>query len=80
MQGKFDVGLDVGSVSVNLVIINPEGEVVKEVYRRHIGAPSRTALNLLESLEFPLDAVPAGGLHRHGGPAPGGDLRRPVHQ
>jgi len=55
MQGKFDVGLDVGSVSVNLVIMNPEGEVVKEVYRRHIGAPSRTALNLLESLEFPLE-------------------------
>ena len=54
MQGKFDVGLDVGSVSVNLVIMNPAGEVVKEVYRRHLGAPSRTALNLLESLEFPL--------------------------
>ena len=33
-QGKFDVGLDVGSVSVNLVIMNPGGEVVKEVYRR----------------------------------------------
>ena len=54
MQGKFDVGLDVGSVSVNLVIMNPAGEVVKEVYRRHLGAPSRTALTLLESLEFPL--------------------------
>ena len=53
MQGKFDVGLDVGSVSVNLVIMNPQGEVVKEEYRRHLGAPSRTALNLLESLEFP---------------------------
>ncbi len=55
MQGKFDVGLDVGSVSVNLVIMNPAGEVVKEVNRRHLGAPSRTALNLLESLEFPLE-------------------------
>ncbi len=55
MQGKFDVGLDVGSVSVNLVIMNPAGEVVKEEYRRHLGAPSRTALNLLESLEFPLE-------------------------
>ena len=54
MQGKFDVGLDVGSVSVNLVIMNPAGEVVKEEYRRHLGAPSRTALDLLESFRnFP---------------------------
>ena len=50
MQGKFDLGLDIGSVSVNLVIMNPAGEVVKEEYRRHLGAPSRTALNLLENL------------------------------
>jgi predicted CoA-substrate-specific enzyme activase len=57
MHGKFDVGLDVGSVSVNLVIINPAGEVVTEVYRRHLGAPSATALDLLSSLgpEFPLE-------------------------
>jgi predicted CoA-substrate-specific enzyme activase len=55
MHSKFDLGLDVGSVSVNLVIMNPAGEVVKEVYRRHLGAPSRTALDLLESLEFPLE-------------------------
>ena len=55
MEGKLNLGLDVGSVSVNLVIMNPAGEVVKEEYRRHLGAPSRTALDLLESLEFPLD-------------------------
>ena len=57
MHGKFDVGLDIGSVSINLVIMNPEGEVVKEEYRRHLGAPSRNALDLLENLgpEFPLE-------------------------
>ncbi len=57
MQGKFDLGLDVGSVSVNLVIINPAGKIVKEEYRRHLGEPGRTALTLLESLgpEFPLE-------------------------
>jgi len=57
MQGKFDVGLDVGSASVNLVIMNPTGEVVQEEYRRHLGTPSRTALDLLESLrpDFPLE-------------------------
>ncbi|MFA5183708.1 MAG: BadF/BadG/BcrA/BcrD ATPase family protein, partial [Syntrophales bacterium] len=50
MHDKFDVGLDVGSVSVNLVVMNSQGEVVKEEYRRHLGAPSRIALSLLESL------------------------------
>ena len=57
MQGKFDLGLDVGSVSVNLVIMNPQGEVVREVYRRHLGETYGTALNLLENLgpEFPLE-------------------------
>jgi predicted CoA-substrate-specific enzyme activase len=56
MHAKFDVGVDVGSVSVKLVVINSQGEVVREEYRRHLGEPSRTALNLLEALppEFPL--------------------------
>jgi predicted CoA-substrate-specific enzyme activase len=55
MQGTYDVGLDIGSVSVNLVVINSQREVVKEEYHRHLGEPYRTALNLLESLapEFP---------------------------
>jgi predicted CoA-substrate-specific enzyme activase len=57
MHRTFDVGLDIGSVSVNLVVMNPSGEVLREEYRRHLGEPSRTALNLLESLEpeFPLE-------------------------
>ena len=56
MHGKFDLGMDIGSVSVNLVVMNPRGEVLREVYVRHLGETYRTALNLLESLreEFPL--------------------------
>ncbi|MGB8992391.1 MAG: acyl-CoA dehydratase activase [Desulfobaccales bacterium] len=50
MQGTYDVGLDIGSVSVNLVVMNSQGEVVKEEYRRHLGETYRTALTLLESL------------------------------
>jgi predicted CoA-substrate-specific enzyme activase len=51
MQGIYDVGIDVGSVSVNLVVMNPEGQVLREVYRRHLGEPYLTALNLLKELE-----------------------------
>ena len=56
MPDKFDVGMDVGSVSVNLAVLSPEGEVLREEYRRHHGTPSRVALQLIESLEpdFPL--------------------------
>ena len=57
MRDKFDVGMDVGSVSVNLVVMNHQGEVLKEENVRHQGEPYRVALKLLESLEpeFPLD-------------------------
>ena len=56
MRDRFDVGMDVGSVSVNLAVLGPEGEVLREEYRRHQGEPYRVALELLESLEpdFPL--------------------------
>jgi len=57
MSDRFDVGLDVGSVSINLVVMSPEGEVLHEEYRRHQGEPYRIALILLENLqrEFPLE-------------------------
>jgi predicted CoA-substrate-specific enzyme activase len=53
---EFDLGMDVGSVSVKLVIMSPAGEVLKEDYRRHLGQPQSTTLDLLSSLEmeFPL--------------------------
>jgi predicted CoA-substrate-specific enzyme activase len=56
MQGKFDLGMDVGSVSVNLAVMSPAGELVREENRRHHGEPYRVALELMETLEpdFPL--------------------------
>jgi predicted CoA-substrate-specific enzyme activase len=51
MQGQYDVGLDLGSVSVNLVVMGPDGRVLKEEYRRHLGEPYRTALTLMQALE-----------------------------
>ena len=55
MQGLFDAGLDVGSVSIKLVVMNEQGEVLREEYRRHLGEPYRVALTLLEEAarEYP---------------------------
>ena len=56
---RFDVGMDVGSVSVNLVVLDSQGKVVREEYRRHLGDTYGTALNLLEALEieFPAQSI-----------------------
>jgi predicted CoA-substrate-specific enzyme activase len=53
---EFDLGLDIGSVSVNLVVMTPQGEILKEEYRRHLGQLQGAVLQLLSSLEpeFPL--------------------------
>jgi len=51
MQGMFDLGMDVGSVSINLVVLSPEGQVLREEYHRHHGEPYQLALELLKSLE-----------------------------
>jgi predicted CoA-substrate-specific enzyme activase len=51
MQAAYDVGIDVGSVSVNLVVMNSANQVLREVYRRHLGEPYRTALKLLTDLK-----------------------------
>jgi predicted CoA-substrate-specific enzyme activase len=53
----FHLGVDIGSVSVNLVVMNLHGEVLKEEYVRHLGDPYGTALRLMEALppEFPLE-------------------------
>ena len=73
MQGFYDTGLDVGSVSVNLVIMNDQGEVVREEYRRHLGEPFRMALALLERCAgISPGPLPAGGLYRHGWEDAGG--------
>jgi predicted CoA-substrate-specific enzyme activase len=53
---EFALGLDIGSVSVKLVVMSPAGEVLKEEYRHHLGQPQGLALEILGSLapEFPL--------------------------
>ena len=56
MDDRFDLGMDVGSVSLNVVVLDAQGQVVLEEYRRHLGDPYRTALDVLESLE---DRFPA---------------------
>jgi activator of 2-hydroxyglutaryl-CoA dehydratase len=43
----FDLGMDAGSVSVNLVVMTPAGEVLRVEYRRHLGQPQSIALDLL---------------------------------
>ena len=47
----FRVGIDIGSVSVNLVVVNESGEIVEERYVRHKGQPTRTAKGLVEELQ-----------------------------
>ncbi len=56
MHGKLALGLDIGSVSVNLVVLDPAGRVLREEYRRHLGEPYRTALALIQEVaaDFPL--------------------------
>ena len=72
MQGQFDVGLDLGSVSVKLVVMNEQGEVLREEYRRHFGEPYRMALALLENLppQYPLDRCRLAAFTGMGGKAP----------
>jgi predicted CoA-substrate-specific enzyme activase len=44
------VGLDAGSVSVKLVVLDPEGNRRAGYYRRHRGHPLKVALELLEQV------------------------------
>lgn len=47
----FRVGVDVGSVSVNLIILNEKADIADERYIRHKGKPIHTATSLLEELQ-----------------------------
>jgi predicted CoA-substrate-specific enzyme activase len=47
----FRVGIDIGSVSVNLIVVDGSGEIVEERYVRHKGQPTRTAKGLVEELQ-----------------------------
>jgi len=51
------LGMDIGSVSVNTIIFNSQGEILKDDYRRTKGQPLETAFTVLNEFlsEFPLD-------------------------
>ncbi len=47
---KIDIGLDIGSVSLNTVLIDEKEEVIEEHYTRMFGQPVRTALRVLNEV------------------------------
>ncbi|MBM4287493.1 MAG: CoA activase [Deltaproteobacteria bacterium] len=51
MKHLLDLGMDIGSVSINTVVLTPEGEVVFEDYRRTLGEPLPTALAILQEIQ-----------------------------
>ena len=70
MNGPFYLGIDVGSISANLVLIGPDDGVVFEDYRRVDGRPLRAAQAALAALRaaFPqatIAGVGATGSARH---------------
>ena len=52
---KYTVGIDVGSVSLNCMVISPNKEIVfKSPYKRHFGKINEAILELVEELEATL--------------------------
>ncbi|MEW5725769.1 MAG: acyl-CoA dehydratase activase, partial [Thermodesulfobacteriota bacterium] len=50
MSGRYHLSLDVGSISLNTVLLDDRGEVVFEDYTRHRGQPYERALDILGGL------------------------------
>jgi activator of 2-hydroxyglutaryl-CoA dehydratase len=44
------VGIDIGSVSVDVVLLDDRGRIVEDRYIRHKGKPIRVAKDVLEEL------------------------------
>jgi predicted CoA-substrate-specific enzyme activase len=61
-RARFRIGIDVGSVSVNLVVLDEHGAVVRETYTRHRGRPMRVAAEALRVALAELDAEAVTGL------------------
>lgn len=57
------IGIDIGSVSVKVVVVDEQGEIVKSQYVRHKGRPLTVATRLLGEAahEFRIDFVAATG-------------------
>ena len=45
------IGVDIGSVSVNLVVVDEKGKVIEDRYVRHMGKPMQKAGELLEEVQ-----------------------------
>lgn len=45
------IGVDIGSVSVDLVVVDEKGTVVEDKYIRHLGKPLRCAAEALEEMQ-----------------------------
>ena len=57
--GPYVLGIDVGSVSVNLALLTPEGEVAESRYVRHLGHPNRVVAQAVRELlqDYPPDTI-----------------------
>ena len=62
MNGPFYLGIDVGSISANLVLIGPDDGVVFEDYRRVDGRPLRAAQAALAALQAAFPQAPVAGV------------------
>ncbi len=47
---QYYIGLDIGSVSVDVVVMNPEGEVIEKQYIRHKGHPMEATSRAVSSI------------------------------
>jgi predicted CoA-substrate-specific enzyme activase len=70
--GKADwyaLGLDLGSVSLNSVILSPEGDVLEDRYTRTKGQAMETALSVLSDIlkRYPADRIKVLGMTGSGG-------------
>lgn len=63
----YRVGIDLGSVSVDLVVMDEAGSIVREVYTRHMGRPFEIGREAIEEVlkEFPVDFIAATGTAAH---------------
>jgi len=59
----YRIGLDIGSVSVNVVVMNEKGVIVHNQYIRHMGSPFQVGKETLEALDdtFEIECVSTTG-------------------
>ena len=51
MPEEAVLGIDIGSVSVDIVLLNPEGEIIYGTYTRHHGQPDKVLSEQLREVE-----------------------------